>query len=310
MARLTPREFSAIVLKRYYLAEMSYTTSLSEPNITFDTYQAEDISVGYFSASNSGLRRSWQHVRRSLSNIHVLWFPIEARIEVSQDGQHGQVDSGGLLITAGDRAFTMKAFTTETATRTNLFHVVVPSHILRSFLPQVDKLCGRGFSVQSGSALMARSLFRDLFEQRQHLSERCAHALTLTGLDVISDAIRCEVSDETLYVSVQRRHFDNIVAYIRANFSRRGLTAEDVAEGCNISRRTLFNAMESQGHTYRGFLRRYRVERALAWRQDPDYAHCTTSDIAFMAGLCGPAELELGMTEHTATSLEGVARPQ
>ena len=298
--RLTQQEFSSIVSNRYYLAEMSYTTSPSEPDITFETFQAEDITIGCFSGANNCVRRSWQHIRHSVSNIYVLWLPIDARISVSQDGQHGQIDSGGLLITAGDRAFNLQTFTTETAKRTNLLHVAAPSHILRSFLPQVDRLCGRGFSAQTGSARIARDLFCDLFEQRHNLSERCAHALTLTGLDVICDAIRSEVANETLYVSVQRRHFDNIVAYIRANFHRRGLTAEDVAEACSISRRTLFYAMESQGHTYRDYIRRYRIEQALAWRQDPDYAHCTKSDIAFMAGLSSPAELEDGLAERVA----------
>lgn len=289
--RMTPQEFNSIVASRYYLAEMSYSTAPSERDISFDTLQTEDITIGCFSGANTSVRRNWRHIRHSASNIYILWLPIEGSLAVTQDGQHAEVESGGLTITSGDRAFSLQTFATKPAKRTRLVHVAVTSRLIRSLLPPVDRLCGRVFEAQTGSARIARDLFCDLLAQRRHLSANSVYTLSLAGLDVLSDTIRSEVADETLYVSIQQRHFEKVDAYIKANFHRRGLTAGDVAQACHMSRRTLFYVMEAKGFTFRDYLRAYRIQQALAWRRDPDYGHCTSRDIAYLAGLSGPAEL-------------------
>ena len=75
-----------------------------------------------------------------------------------------------------------------------------------------------------------------------------------------------------------------ILTFIRKNVSVAGLTVDDVAKGCNVSRRYVHYLMKSHDQTFSEFLWNCRLEQAHDWLTSAEFANFNIVDIAYMAG--------------------------
>lgn len=284
-AASSEQEFGEIFAKDYYRAD-SYVLDSQAPRRSFQlaTVQAGLLPVGRFSGYSVGVRRTWAHIRQGLSNFYLIWFPIDGSLSLTQDDIHGErISRGQMAITCGDRPFHIKALTDGGEARCSNLHIVVPKHLMCTYLPEIDRLCGRAYDATSGVPMVVRDMFATLFREAGSITSPAASNLGSAALETLVGYIR-QCSDKELRKSPQQAQLDKLLAYVRENISTQGLTAEQVAKGCNISPRYLHYLMKLHHMTFSEFLRDSRLRQAHSWMQDESFDHFAIVDIAYMAG--------------------------
>lgn len=307
-------EFGEIFANYYYRAE-SYGMAPSGTDTRFElaTAQSGVVPVARFSGYSLGVRRNWKHIRQSPSKLYVIWFPLQGRLSVTQDQANNVVaQTGDLVVTCGDRPFHIKAIADDGAKRCAQLHVLVPSHVMHTHLPEVDRLCGRVFRADSGGAVVARELFSALLREVAATDPQSAEKLGAVGLQAIADALRLQAGGEA-QPSERDMRLERILTFIRKNVSVVGLTVDDVARGCNVSRRYIHYLMKSHDQTFSEFLWSCRLEQAHAWLTSTEFVNFNIVDIAYMAGFrsashfsqayrgkygCSPKEVRKGLSSR------------
>lgn len=278
-------EFGEIFANYYYHAD-SYCVGPQGGDTRFELATATSglVPVARFSGYSLGVRRSWKHIRQSPSKLYVIWFPLEGSLSVTQDQANDVVASAGnVVVTFGDRPFHIKAMATDPERRCAQLHVLVPSHVMHSHLPEIDRLCGRVFKADCGGAVVARELFSALFREAGDTDSLTAEKLGMAGLEAIANVLRQQAGGE-VQGAEQDARLERILTFIRKNVSVPGLTVEDVARGCNVSRRYIHYLMKHHDKTFSEFLWNCRLEQAHDWLTSAEFANFNIVDIAYMAG--------------------------
>ena len=176
--------------QEYYLGDYSI-----EAGSVIDV-RAEKKAVGSCSIillkSKSRLffRRSWYHIREDGTDVTVLWFVKRGRLCVSHQGGYSVAKAGDFVITKSTTPFFIECQTDEESTH-EVLHVLVPSHVLRRFLPQEVRI---GFLLPAigHEFRIAERLLKDVFEDTGELAEPTSQLLVDSALAVLSDAIRTQ----------------------------------------------------------------------------------------------------------------------
>jgi AraC-like DNA-binding protein len=278
-------EFGRIFAREYYRAD-SYVVEGGGQDARFQlvTAQAGIVPVCHFSGYSLGVRRGWKHIRQWPSKLYVIWFPLEGSISVTQDLASEMVaGTGDMVVTCGDRPFHIRAVGGEAENRCSQLHVLVPSHLMHSHLPEIDQLCGKVFHARSGGAKVARELFAALFREATEMDDRSAERLGIAGLEAIAQVVRNQAGSTPGHSEKDVR-LDRILSFIRKNIATQGLAVDDVARGCNVSRRYIHYLMKDHNCTFSQFLWDCRLEQAHEWLTSAAFAHVNIVDIAYMVG--------------------------
>lgn len=277
-------EFGEIFADNYYHAE-SYCVGPQQSDARFElaTMQSGILPVARFSGYSLGVRRTWRHIRQSPSKLYVVWFPLEGSLSVTQDQANDVVAAADdVVVTYGDRPFHIKAIADEANRRCSQLHVLVPSHVMHTHLPEIDRLCGRIFRSDSGAARIARELFSSLLKEAAETDPQTAEHLGIAGLHTLTQVLRQQSG--CAQAAEHDARLEKILTFIRKNVSVAGLTVDDVARGCNVSRRYVHYLMKSHEQTFSEFLWNCRLEQAHDWLTSPEFANFNIVDIAYMAG--------------------------
>lgn len=289
-AAQSAEEFGEVFANYYYRAD-SYGIDQNGPATTYElaTFQAGIIPVGKFTGFSMGVRRGWKQIRQSPSPVYVIWFPLLGSLSVTQDhARDVHVGVNEMVVTFGDRPFHIKALSERQDHRCAQMHVLVPSHVMHTCLPEIDHLCGKPFQATQGAAAVARDLFASLFREAEAVDQRTAEQMCIAGLQALANVIRPE-SDCTLGLSSKDARLEMVLTFIRKNVSIAGLTVDDVVKGCNISRRYVHYLMKSYNQTFSEFLWQCRLEQAHLWLTSAEFANFNIVDIAYMAGFRSPS---------------------
>lgn len=284
-AATNEQDFGEIFARDYYRAD-SYAVdrAVSKRSFHLAKAQAGLVPVARFSGYALGVRRTWKHIRQGPSNLYVIWFPLEGSVSVTQDEAHGEVVSNQqMVITCGDRPFHIKALTDQGQSRCSQIHVLVPKHLMRTHLPEIDRLCGKPYAAESGEAIVVRELFSTLIREAQTMDERSAAKLGSAALETLIGYIR-SCSGTELDKGPQHAQLERILSFVRQHISTQGLTVDHVAKGCNMSRRYVHYLMKHHNKSFSQFLWECRLEQADQWLSDRTFAHFNIVDIAYMAG--------------------------
>ena len=279
------QEFGEIFARDYYEAE-SYALDLSPKNRSFhlSTASSGAVPVARFTGCPLGVRRTWRHIRNGPSNLYVIWFPLQGSLRVTQDEANGTpVSVQEMVITYGDRPFHIKALNGLAGENCSQLHIIVPKHMMRTFLPEIDRLCAKPFPADQGTARVVRDTFLNLAQEASALSAQVANNLTLTLLETLFSYIRQHAADD-LKRGAQHAQCEKILAFIRENMSVQGLLVEHVANGCNMSRRYIHYTLKNHNLTFSHTLRKIRLNQAHEWLTDVSFAHFNVIDIAYMVG--------------------------
>ena len=135
----------------------------------------------------------------------------------------------------------------------------------------VERLLLRPVSALAGSGAILASALRTLLNEASRSSSRAdaAHALPAIArliTDVFSAGGMARAGR-----SAPDDRLDHIIGYLEDHLSLRGLTADNAAFACGMSKRQLFRSFAGAGRNFADILRTMRIERArdlLAFRSD------------------------------------------
>lgn len=276
-------ELDSVIESRYYRGD-TYLTQLQANPFSLEFFNSTVTSVARFTGSGLGMRRLWKHIRDKSCDMYVIWLVISGQSTITQDSNQSVVcEPGKFYITYGDRPFHVKAEPASDKNCTQL-HILVPSHLLRSRIPNIDRFCGRIFDGTDASAAMGLRVYASLLEERADIRAEISNAFALAALDAICATIRDQTHDALLLVDSKRTNLERVLRFIDQHIATQGLTAGRVAEACNMSRRYLHYLLKHANMSFGGYIWEARLQQAKQWLHDPEFMHFNIVDIAYMTG--------------------------
>lgn len=279
-------EWRSFIDQNYYVSETNFSSvqAAGSDSISYRSVQAGTLNIRQYHGPASATIRKWDHIRTNPSETYMLWFPLSGHVEITQDNAHGNViQPGDFIINYSDRPAKARSYCHENDLF-RLISVTMPSHVLRSYIPRIDYICGHKLCCRSGPPKIGFEIFRQILAEGDTCSLDFLSMLSLTALQALSEAIRSNVSKAPDKSGSQNFSLKRVTRFIDQHFSVQGLSADDVARGCNISVRSLHYLLRREHTSFATYLWSTRLRQADAWLSDPEFGHFNIVDIAYMAG--------------------------
>jgi AraC family transcriptional regulator, positive regulator of tynA and feaB len=297
-------EWRLFINEHSYLSEthLISSTNVNSGKFSLTSVQAGMLGVDQYCGPESATRRSWQHIRKSSCESYLMWFPLEGHVVITHDQEHENlIGAGDFFVTCGNRPHQAKSFSGSSEACRQLF-VWVPSHIMRSRVPQIDYLCGRKFSGEFGPGGIGAHLFGQLLAQGDNCSPDCLSTLGEAALTAVCDTIRSSGPAVNTNIIRHSASLERVMRFIDRNFTKPGLTAGQVARACSLSIRSLHYLLRSKQTTFSTYLRTVRLRQAREWLRDPEFSHFNVVDIAYMAGFKSASHFSNAYRNHFGTA--------
>jgi AraC-like DNA-binding protein len=247
------------------------------------------------SKTRLSFRRSWYHIREDATDVTVLWFVKRGRLCVShQAGQPGQLGHGQSVAKAGDFLITqsMTPFFIECQTDDEsvheVLHVVIPTHVLRRFIPH-DVRTGFCVSAPGREFAIAERMFTDIFEDPGELADHTTQLLMDSALSVLSDAIKGRDVFRPARQSVADKRLQDVLTFLEIHVCDPKLSITTVAKGCGISDRYLSFLLKVHGTPFSTLVWGERLKMAGRWLASSKPNEASVSEIAYRVGFKSPA---------------------
>ena len=244
------------------------------------------------SKTRLSFRRSWYHIREDATDVAVLWFVKRGRLCVShQSGQSGYGQSvakaGDFLITKSMTPFFIECHTDDESVHAVL-HVVVPTHVLRRFIPH-EVRTGFCVSAPGREFVIAEHMLTDIFEDTGELADHIAQLLVDSALCVLSDAIKRRDVCRPARQSVSDKRLQDVLTFVEIHVSDPKLSITTVAKGCGISDRYLSFLLKVHGTPFSTLVWEKRLKMASRWLASSKPSEASVSEIAYRVGFKSPA---------------------
>ena len=232
-------------------------------------------------------RRSWYHIREDATDVTVLWFVKRGRLCVSHQAGHTVAKAGDFVITKSMVPFFMECQTDEDSMH-EVLHVIIPTHVLRRFIPQevrpgfLVSAVGREFTI-------AEHILTDIFEDTGELAEHTAQLLVDSALAVLSEAIKDRDTCAPARQTVSDKRLQDVLRFIEIHLSDPKLSIATVAKGCGISPRYLSFLLKLHGTPFSTLVWEKRLKMASGWLSQSKRSDISISEIAYRVGFKSPA---------------------
>lgn len=311
-------DFHSLVREGYYLADAYKMRPDRHERYHLESNVAGSIAISRYEGTNVGVRRTWNHIRKQKSGLYVLWYPVLGSISITQDTTHNTlIEPGQMAITCADRPFHARS-TANHGGASAMMHVLVPSQVMRSRIATVDRICAQAFLANTGAAKIAHGMFTGLLEEAPSMGSHEANELAISALDITVGKVNTEICDRTDLVADMNPQLARVIRFIDQHLSHQGLTAQDVAQGCNMSRRYLHYLMSGMDEKFGKYLWERRLVQAREWLSDREFNHFNVVDIAYMCGFKSGSHFSTlyknrfgrSPTEERNATLGGIVLPQ
>jgi AraC-like DNA-binding protein len=232
-------------------------------------------------------RRSWSHIRQDATDVAVLWFVKSGRLCVSHQSGNTVAEKGDFVITKSMTPFVIECQPDEHAMH-EVFHVIIPTHVLRSFIPQEIRT---GFSVSAvgHEFVIAEHILTDIFEDEGELEEPIAKLLVDSALSVLSHAIKERNICGPTRMTLSDKRLQDVLRFIEIHLSDPKLSITTVAKGCGISPRYLSFLLKLHGTPFSTLIWEKRLSMASRWLSSSKPGDISISEIAYKVGFKSPA---------------------
>lgn len=231
-------------------------------------------------------RRGWNHIRSDNTDLSIVWFVKRGRIAVSDHAGRHLVESGECTITRSLQPFYIENLLDEESVHEAL-HVVVPTHVIRSYIPDSVNV-GTAFSFRQGNCLAAERILTLLYEAGQSIDRSVADQLERAALSAVGHSMT-QSTQVTAPPTLGELRFHHVLDCIQTQLTNPTLTASMVAHACGISTRYLCYLMQLHDTSFSEVLWKSRIERAKNWLLADNMRHVSVARIAYMAGFKSPA---------------------
>lgn len=231
-------------------------------------------------------KRSWSHIQRDKTDVAIIWFVKHGRVTISDSSGTQFIEPGECAITRSLQPFHMENLVDDHSLN-EVLHVIVPTHVLRSYIP--DAVCsGTAFSFRDGNCHVAARTFAMLCEQGAHVDRPVAEEMMRAAFMALGHGMSTSLQLRAPRTLGERRLHD-ILACIETHLSNPELAAATVARRCGISDRYLYSIFKSQQTSFMRVLWNRRLEKTKTWLTAKDMSHLPIAKIAYMAGFKSPA---------------------
>lgn len=279
-------EWRSFIDQNYYVSETHFISPIDGEgdSISLRSVQAGMLDISLYHGPTSATFRKWHHIRTQPCKTYILWFPLTGKVKITQDRVYEDtIEAGEFFISYSDRPAKVESFSTELEVF-RLLYVTLPSHVMRSHISRIDHLCGHKLSCRFGPSRIGYEIFSQILAEGDMTPPECLSMLGETALKTLSESIRGDVSKPLIRTGAPNATLERVMRFIDQHFAVQGLTADHVAQGCNMSVRTLHYLLRREQTTFATCLWSTRLHQAEAWLLDQEFAHFNIVDIAYMSG--------------------------
>lgn len=167
-------------------------------------------------------------------------------------------------------------------------HIPQSAFDLEAEIAESPPLAGRSLSAFVGAGAILYANIRELAEQAKNLASRPQLERLLPDVTrLILSAFGTEQVDEATVFRSSDNVFGAILSYMEAHLGDSGLSPQNVAFACNISRRQLFRHFKDRGQSFSTTLRRMRLDQSREMLVQ--HPHIPVSEISDISGFGSPA---------------------
>ena len=216
-----------------------------------------DIAVGTVVADGHELRRTRRHIARA-DDFHVIGSVVLAgRAQVEHAGNRVELTPGAMIFydTAQPIRWRSEGMIEDLTIRVPRQQVVDYLGVRADVLP-AGLVIGDG-----GVGPMLARFFRQVAELHR-VDPESAAVLASSGIDLLGAAATIASGGQPGRAQIEAVNGQQVLDYLRANFTDPGLTIERIADACGVSRRTLYRVVAEFEGGLGGVLRGMRLERA------------------------------------------------
>ena len=247
------------------------------------------------SSTHLKFRRGWQHIHQDKSDVSILWFVKHGSIVLSRPGAKHVVERDHCMITRSLQPYKMDCLLDEDA-RHEVLHVVGPTHLIRTYIPD-DVPCGTAFSVGQSDCRLALRTFEMLYEEGSSVSHKAADGLANEAVSAIGSIFTSPHPSRAR--SLGGKRFRDIERFMAHHLSNPDLDVEMTARGIGISYGYLLHILKQHGTSFSDLLWTSRLARARDWLAADNMRRHSISRIAYMAGFKSPAHFSRAFRHAT-----------
>ncbi len=241
------------------------------------------------SGANLFFRRTRQHIREDATDLSILWFVKHGKLSFSNQCGNKIAQPGVFAITRSMAPFLIECRTDAGKEGVHeLLHVTVPTHILRTHIPQ-DISTGLFMPDHRAEFAIAETILTRVFEDAGALSEDSARTLVEAALTVIGNAVRGDEAMVQARQSIAERRLTEVLRFLEIHLSDPQLSTAMVAKGCGISPRYLSFLLRLKDTSFSELVWEQRLAKARDWLSNSDARDISISEIAYGVGFKSPA---------------------
>jgi AraC family transcriptional regulator, positive regulator of tynA and feaB len=217
---------------------------------------------------------SSDHLPRDHRHAALLVLQLEGESRVEQHGRRGTITPGNFSLIDLSRPFRV-----ETG-RSLIQAAYLPLAVLRDAVPRLEQVTALPLNSQVSAAAFLRSLFRDLFERAEDMTEAVADRL-VEAIPHMLAAATALIGDIAPPPSQLRQHHkEQVRRYVREHLADPALCAEMIGKGVGLSTSYLFELFADEDITLMRWVRSERLARCRRELADPTLRYRSIAHIA------------------------------
>ncbi|MFD6267772.1 AraC-like ligand-binding domain-containing protein [Nocardia asteroides] len=216
-----------------------------------------DVAVGTVRVQGHELRRTKRHIARA-EELHVLGSVVL--------GGGAEVEHAGhrVVLTPGSMIFydTAQPIHWRSDGAIEDLTIRVPRQRVVDFLGIRAEALPAGMVIGAGGVGATLARFFQRVAALHRTDPHAAAVLAGSGIDLLGAAAVIAAGERPDAAQAQALSSQQVLDYLRANFTDPGLTVDRIAQACRVSRRTLYRILDGADGGLGTLLRGLRVERA------------------------------------------------
>lgn len=272
-------QYKALIEKEFYDGDIG-TSGEGPISLFLEKGLNHPITVVHLTTPNRvTYRRTHRHIRNNQVDRYIVWLVQRGSFRLSRSSGTIQANEGQMAIYDSSTPFFAEIHEDERGLHDS-FQAVIPAHMFREYVAGSS-----GFNQVLDSRPGPLSMTMQLLEMMAgsgHLAGKdFGEGLAVAFLEGLGECLATQGNSRK---SITDQRLEDIEEYVSRNLTDRSLSANTIAEACNISPRYLCYILKSAGYTFSQLVWDKRLRKARKWLISPKMQNYLVHEIASMAG--------------------------
>ncbi len=274
-------QYKNLISKEFYTGDIG-TTGEGPITLFLEKGLSFPVSVVHLSTPNRiTYRRTHRHIQENQVDSYVVWAPRRGGIKLTRSSGSVFAGEGQMLIHDSSTPFFAEIVSDDRGMHESL-QAVIPAHMFREQIAGASE-CATVINVTQGPARMASQMLDILADSGHHASRDLGEKMVSALLEALGACVAA-AKGEGDRKSIFDRRLEEIEQFVTRNLTSRDLSANAIAQACNISPRYLCYILKAAGYTFSQLVWDKRLEKAKEWLLSPKMQSYLVHEIASMAG--------------------------